>query len=92
MAARRRAERPTGAQINAKFRYVSDVRKLKTYGITSFEVLQKEEGKKKPIVKRLGVTRDAILILDGETRVRRRRAATESGSPRACVCACTRLD
>lgn len=35
-------------EINAKFRYVSDVRKLKTYGITSFEVQQKEEGKKKP--------------------------------------------
>jgi hypothetical protein len=91
-------------QINAKFRYVSDVRKLKTYGITSFEVgvvscvcagdhacvcvcvcvcvwaqvFQREEGKKKPVMKRLGVTRDAILILDGETRVRVERRVVRS--------------
>ena len=51
-------------EINAKFRYVSDVRKLKTYGITTFEVAEREEGKKKPIPKRLGVTRDAVLIMD----------------------------
>jgi len=55
-------------EINAKFRFVSDCRKLKTYGITTFKVGQKEEGKKKPVERFLGVTRDAIMILDGETR------------------------
>ena len=55
-------------EINAKFRYVSDVRKLKTYGITSFEVGTRVPDKKKPLMKRLGITRDAVLMMDGETR------------------------
>jgi hypothetical protein len=55
-------------EINAKFRYVSDTRKLKTYGITSFEVGTRVPDKKKPLMKRLGITRDAVLIMEGETR------------------------
>jgi hypothetical protein len=42
------------------------------------QVFQREEGKKKPVMKRLGVTRDAILILDGETRVRVERRVVRS--------------
>ncbi|XP_049848543.1 talin-B-like [Schistocerca gregaria] len=55
-------------EINAKYRYLQIVRSLKTYGISFFEVSEKVKGKKKMQKAYLGITRDRILKLDGETR------------------------
>jgi len=55
---------------NAKYRYVQLVRSLKSFGITFYNVAERVKGKKKPIPCSIGVTRDKIVKLDGETRVR----------------------
>ena len=63
-------------ELNAKYRYVQLCRSLKTYGITCFEVQLGETRSKDPEIKKLmkrklslGVTRDAIMILDSATKV-----------------------
>ncbi len=60
------------SELNAKFRYIQLCRSLKTYGITTFECAVTEEKGKKKKDKRvlLGVTRDSVLFLDPETKVR----------------------
>jgi talin len=54
--------------INAKYRYVQLVRSLKTYGITFYTVFEKVKDKKKPRRIYLGVTREKLVKMDGETR------------------------
>lgn len=66
---------------NAKYRYLQLCRSLKTYGITSFEVIVManskiyadiigKTGKKKKDKLLLGATRDSIMFLDTETKVK----------------------
>lgn len=55
-------------EINAKYRFVQIVRSLKTYGITFYECIEQLKGKKKGQKILLGITRDKIVKLDGETR------------------------
>jgi len=56
------------SDINAKYRYVQLCRSLKTYGLTIFHTKERMKGQKKPVPKLLGITRDAILRLDAETK------------------------
>ncbi|KAF2072336.1 hypothetical protein CYY_006349 [Polysphondylium violaceum] len=56
------------SESNSKFRYVQLCRSLKTYGITFFQTKERVKGQKKPVNKLLGITRDSILRLDGETK------------------------
>ncbi len=55
-------------KINAQYRYVQTCRQLATYGITTFEVLEKQDQKKKKQKVLLGVTRDAVMRLNPVTR------------------------
>lgn len=64
-------------ELNAKYRYVQLCRSLKTYGITCFDVSldidkKSSDVEMKKLLKRklgLGITREAIMILDGPTKV-----------------------
>eukprot|EP01119_Soliformovum_irregulare_P011517 TRINITY_DN2899_c0_g1_i3.p1 TRINITY_DN2899_c0_g1~~TRINITY_DN2899_c0_g1_i3.p1 ORF type:complete len:2521 (-),score=930.00 TRINITY_DN2899_c0_g1_i3:18-7580(-) len=56
------------SESNAKYRYVQLARSLKTYGITYFEVKRRVKGQKKPEPLYLGVTRDAVMFIDFETK------------------------
>ncbi|CAD5122867.1 DgyrCDS11268 [Dimorphilus gyrociliatus] len=55
-------------ELEAKCKYVQEARSLKTYGVTFFLVKEKQKGKNKlrPIL--IGVTRDAVLRMDGKTK------------------------
>eukprot|EP01113_Clastostelium_recurvatum_P020003 TRINITY_DN236_c0_g1_i4.p1 TRINITY_DN236_c0_g1~~TRINITY_DN236_c0_g1_i4.p1 ORF type:complete len:2591 (+),score=1077.50 TRINITY_DN236_c0_g1_i4:231-8003(+) len=56
------------SEVNAKYRYVQLCRSLKTYGITFFHTKERVKGQKKPVAKMLGITRDAIIRLDFESK------------------------
>lgn len=59
------------SELNAKYRYMQLSRSLKTYGVTFFSVKEqiKDAGKKvlRPIM--LGITREAVLRMDPDTKV-----------------------
>lgn len=55
-------------KVNAYYRYVQTCRQLPTYGITTFEVREKREDKKKLQTVLLGVTRDSVMRMDFETK------------------------
>lgn len=55
------------SDINAKYRYIQLCRSLKTYGITTFEVIQESDKKKKRKIL-FGVTRESIMLLEPETK------------------------
>jgi talin len=57
-------------ELNAKFRYVQLCRSLKTYGVTFFLVKEKVPKKNKMIDILLGVTRDSVMRMDAESKVR----------------------
>lgn len=51
-------------------RYLQLCRSLKTWGITTFNCKVTDPAKKKPVKLLLGVTRDSVLFMDPETKVR----------------------
>lgn len=53
--------------LNIKYKYVSLARSLKTYGATTY-LVKEAAGKKKSVL--LAVTRDSLLRLDPDTKVR----------------------
>lgn len=55
-------------KINAYYRYVQTCRQLPTYGITTFEVREKQEDKRKLVTVLLGVTRDSVMRMDLHTK------------------------
>ncbi|TPX50472.1 hypothetical protein SeLEV6574_g00877 [Synchytrium endobioticum] len=55
-------------ELNAKFRYIQLSRSLKTYGITFFLVKERAEKKNKLVDVLLGVTKEAVVRLDVETK------------------------
>ncbi|XP_054725014.1 talin-1-like isoform X2 [Uloborus diversus] len=55
-------------ELEAKVKYVSSARSLKTYGVTFFLVKEKMKGKNKLVPKLLGVTKDSVLRLDEKTK------------------------
>lgn len=55
-------------KINAYYKYVQTCRQLPTYGITTFEVREKQEDKKKLVTVLLGVTRDSVMRMDAVTK------------------------
>lgn len=55
--------------INAKYKYVSTVRQLPTFGITLWTVREKVPKKRKLQEVLLGLTREAVVRIDIETRV-----------------------
>jgi talin len=63
------------SEVNAKFRYIQLCRSLKTYGITTFVVklapsVEQQKKQKKPQKVLLGITRDSIMFLNFETKVK----------------------
>ncbi|XP_023231887.1 talin-2-like isoform X2 [Centruroides sculpturatus] len=56
------------AELDAKVKYVSLARSLKTYGVTFFLVKEKMKGKNKLVPRLLGVTKDSVLRLDERTK------------------------
>lgn len=55
-------------QLNAKYRFMQVARTLKSYGITTFHVLEMvDESKKKTIPYLLGITKDKLIKMDAET-------------------------
>ena len=57
-------------ELNAKFRYVQLCRSLKTYGVTFFLIKEKVPKKNKMVDILLGITRDSVMRMDAETKVR----------------------
>lgn len=55
-------------EINAKFRYVQYCRSLKTYGITLFNIQERDKKSKKLFKKLLGFTRDSIIRMDEDCK------------------------
>lgn len=55
--------------INAKYKYVTTVRQLPTFGITLWTVREKVPKKRKLQEVLLGLTRDAVVRIDKETKV-----------------------
>lgn len=56
------------SELEAKVKYVSLARSLKTYGVTFFLVKEKMKGKNKLAPRLLGVTKDSVLRLDEKTK------------------------
>eukprot|EP00003_Mantamonas_plastica_P030488 TRINITY_DN759_c0_g1_i5.p1 TRINITY_DN759_c0_g1~~TRINITY_DN759_c0_g1_i5.p1 ORF type:complete len:1776 (+),score=713.18 TRINITY_DN759_c0_g1_i5:304-5631(+) len=57
------------SELNAKFRYLQQMRALKTFGVTQFMVKEPVKGSKKKFTNLiLGITRDSLLRLDPSTR------------------------
>ncbi|KAH9517843.1 Talin-1 [Dermatophagoides farinae] len=56
------------SNVEAKVRYVTKARLLKTYGVTFFLVKEKMQGKNKLVPRLLGVTKDSVLRLDEKTK------------------------
>ncbi|XP_042904301.1 talin-2 isoform X1 [Parasteatoda tepidariorum] len=56
------------SELDAKVKYVSLARSLKTYGVTFFLVKEKMNRKNKLVPKLLGVTKDSVLRLDEKTK------------------------
>ncbi|XP_013778384.1 talin-2-like [Limulus polyphemus] len=56
------------SEIEAKVKYVSHARSLRTYGVTFFLVKEKMKGKNKLVPRLLGVTKDSVLRLDEKTK------------------------
>ena len=56
------------SELQAKVKYVSQARALKTYGVTFFLVKEKMKGKNKLVPRLLGVTKDSVLRLDEKTK------------------------
>ncbi|XP_076336549.1 talin-1-like isoform X2 [Tachypleus tridentatus] len=56
------------SEIEAKVKYVSHARSLRTYGVTFFLVKEKMKGKNKLVLRLLGVTKDSVLRLDEKTK------------------------
>jgi len=54
--------------MDAKFRYITSVRSLKTYGITFFACRQKVPGSKKDLKISIGITRSKVIKLETETQ------------------------
>lgn len=54
--------------VDAKVKYVTLARSLKTYGVTFFLVKEKMQGKNKLVPRLLGVTKDSVLRLDEKTK------------------------
>ncbi|GFT39672.1 talin-2 [Nephila pilipes] len=55
-------------ELEAKVKYVSLARSLKTYGVAFFLVKEKMKGKNKLVPRLLGVTKDSVLRLDEKTK------------------------
>jgi talin len=55
-------------KINAYYKYVQTCRQLPTYGITTFEVREKQDDKRKLVSVLLGVTRDSVMRMDFQTK------------------------
>lgn len=53
--------------MNAKFRYVQQVRANSSYGVTYFDCKMKVKGKKKPQPVLIGVTRAKIMKVEPDT-------------------------
>lgn len=56
------------SEIDAKVLYTKTARELPTYGVTFFLVKEKMHGKNRLVPRLLGVTKDAVLRLDEETK------------------------
>lgn len=56
------------SELEAKVKYVSLARSLKTYGVAFFLVKEKMKGKNKLVPRLLGVTKDSVLRLDEKTK------------------------
>ncbi|XP_013386332.1 talin-1 isoform X1 [Lingula anatina] len=56
------------SEIDAKVRYCSLCRSLKTYGITFFLVKEKMKGKNKLVPRLLGITKDSVVRVDEKTK------------------------
>lgn len=56
------------SNVDAKVKYVTLARSLKTYGVTFFLVKEKMQGKNKLVPRLLGVTKDSVLRLDEKTK------------------------
>ncbi|XP_013776088.1 talin-2-like [Limulus polyphemus] len=56
------------SELEAKVKYVSLARSLRTYGVTFFLVKEKMKGKNKLTPRLLGVTKDSVLRLDEKTK------------------------
>ena len=57
-----------GSNVDAKVKYVTLARSLKTYGVTFFLVKEKMTGKNKLVPRLLGVTKDSVMRLDERTK------------------------
>uniref|UniRef100_A0A1X7VGP0 FERM domain-containing protein n=1 Tax=Amphimedon queenslandica TaxID=400682 RepID=A0A1X7VGP0_AMPQE len=55
-------------EINAKYRYITLCRSLKTYGVTFFLVKEKMRGRNRLVPRLLGITRESVLRVDENTK------------------------
>ena len=56
------------SELNAKFRYVKQCRSLKTYGVTFFQVREKNPKKNQLQTVLLGINREAVVKMDPATK------------------------
>lgn len=55
-------------EVNAKYRYVTLCRSLKTYGVTFFLVKEKMRGRNRLVPRLLGITRESVMRVDENTK------------------------